>query len=138
MTFPLSSNLKEKLKLVYNIRKYTLKPYKDYLIYIYSEMTEIVKAKQFYFDDLVKDNILSFIPTKEYLKVGQFYNKMFFFDDETFRISEEYYSINIMKITKCYIYFLVDLQPDLDPFILQKKKKKDDKGEYVKFIEETK
>ena len=59
---------------------------------------------------------------------------MFFFDDETFRISEEYYSITIIKITKCYIYFLVDLQPDIDPFILQKKKKKDDKGEYVKFI----
>ena len=58
---------------------------------------------------------------------------MFFFDDETFRISEEYYTITIIKITKCYIYFLIELQPDIDPFILQKKKRKDDKGEYVKF-----
>ena len=100
-------------------------------------MTEtMTEPKQFYFDDLVKDNILSFLPSKEYFKVGQFYNKMFFFDDETFRISEEYYSITIMKITKCYIYFLIDLQPDIDPFILQKKKK-DDKGEYVKFIQRT-
>ena len=99
-------------------------------------MTEtMMEPKQFYFDDLVKDNILSFLPSKEYFKVGQFYNKMFFFDDETFRISEEYYSITIMKITKCYIYFLIELQPDIDPFIIQKKKKKkDDKGDYVKFI----
>ena len=98
-------------------------------------MTEtMTEPKQFYFDDLVKDNVLSFLPSKDYFKMGQFYNKMFFFADEFFRISEEYYSITIIKITKCYIYFLVDLQPDIDPFILQKKKKKDDKGEYVKFI----
>ena len=31
-------------------------------------------------------------------------------------------------------YFLIELQPDIEPFILQKKKRKDDKGEYVKFI----
>ena len=98
-------------------------------------MTEtMTEPKQFYFDDLVKDNVLSFLPSKDYFKMGQFYNKMFFFDDETFRISEEYYSITIIKITKCYIYFLVDLQPDIDPFILQKKKRTDDKGDYVKFI----
>ena len=59
---------------------------------------------------------------------------MFFFDYEFFRISEENYSITIMKITKCYIYFLIELQPDIDPFILQKKKRTGDKGEYVKFI----
>jgi hypothetical protein len=28
----------------------------------------------------------------------------------------------------------IDLQPDIDPFILQKKRKKDEKGEYVKCI----
>jgi hypothetical protein len=95
----------------------------------------MTEPKQFYFDDLVKGNILSFLPTKEYFKKGTFYNKIFFFDDDTFRISEEYYTITIMKITKCYIYFLIELQPDIDPFIIQKKKKKkDDKGDYVKFI----
>ena len=98
-------------------------------------MTEtMTEQKHFYIDDLVKGNIVSFIPTKDNFKLGTFYNKMFFFDDETFIISEEYYSITIMKITKCYIYFLVDLQPDIDPFMLQKKKRTDDKGEYVKFI----
>ena len=98
-------------------------------------MTEtMTEPKQFYFDELVKGNILSFMPTKEYFKKGTFYNKMFFFDDETFRISEEYCTITIMKITNCYIYFLIELQPDIDPFIIQKKKKKDDKGDYVKFI----
>ena len=98
-------------------------------------MTEtMTEPKQFYFDDLVKGNILSFLPTKEHFKKGIFYNKMFFFDDETFRISEEYCTITIMKITNCYIYFLIELQPDIDPFIIQKKKKKDDKGDHVKFI----
>ena len=98
-------------------------------------MTEtMTEPKQFYFDELVKGNILSFLPTKENFKLGQFYNKMFFFDDETFRISEEYYPITIIKITKCYIYFLIELQPDIDPFILQKKQRTDDKGDYVKFI----
>ena len=88
-------------------------------------MTEtMMEPKQFYFDDLVKDNILSFIPTKEYFKLGTFYNKKFFFDDETFRISEEYYTITIMKITKCYIYFLIELQPDIDPLYYKRRRGK--------------
>jgi len=67
-------------------------------------MTEtMTEPKQVYFDELVKGNILSFIPTKENFNLGTFYNKIFFFDGETFRISEEYYSITIMKITKCYL-----------------------------------
>ena len=50
-------------------------------------MTEtMTEPKQVYFDELVKGNILSFIPTKENFNLGTFYNKMFFFDGETFRI----------------------------------------------------
>jgi len=90
--------------------------------------------KKIYFDDLVKENILSFLPSKKYFKLGTFYNKMFFFDEENHKVSEEYYSINITKITRCYVYFRVELQPDIEPFILKKKKKKDEEGEYVAFI----
>ena len=32
----------------------------------------MTEPKQFYFDELVKGNILSFIPTKEYFKRGHF------------------------------------------------------------------
>jgi len=97
-------------------------------------MTETMKPKEIYFDDLVKGNILSFLPSLNDFKLGTFYNKMFFFDDETFRISEEYYTITITKITKCYVYFKVDLQPDIEPFELKKKIKKDKEGQYVSFV----
>jgi hypothetical protein len=66
-------------------------------------MTETIKPKEIYFDDLVKGNIFSYLPSLNDFKLGTFYNKMFFFDEENHKVSEEYYAITITKITKCYV-----------------------------------
>ena len=39
-------------------------------------MTETMKPKEIYFDDLVKGNILSFLPSLNDFKLGTFYNRI--------------------------------------------------------------
>jgi len=90
--------------------------------------------KDIYFDNLIKNNIFSYLPKNKF-KEGQFYTPMNFYDyDECDTIVEDY-TFTITKITKHFLYLKIILQPDDEPFILKKKKKSDKDGEYIKFID---
>ena len=100
--------------------------------------TEKVKPKEFYFDGLVMERILSYIPKPKNntFKVGSYYCKMMRVDTDTLKVFDDYFKIMITKITKHFITFTIDMAVDrIDkPFTLKKKKKIDEEGEYVEFV----
>jgi len=107
-------------------------------IKLFFGMTERVKPKEFYFDGLVMERILSYIPKPKNntFKVGSFYYKMMRVDRDTLKVIDDYFKIMITKITKHFITFTIDMAVDrIDkPFTLKKKKKIDEEGEYVEFV----
>ena len=107
-------------------------------IKLFFGMTERVKPKEFYFDGLVMERILSYIPKPKNntFKVGSFYYKMMRVDRDTLKVIDDYFKIMITKITKHFITFTIDMAVAwIDkPFTLKKKKKIDEEGEYVDFV----
>jgi hypothetical protein len=107
-------------------------------IKLFFGMTERVNPKEFYFDGLVMERILSYIPKPKNntFKVGSFYYKMMRVDRDTLKVIDDYFKIMITKITKHFITFTIDMAVDrIDkPFTLKKKKKIDEEGEYVEFV----
>ena len=101
-------------------------------------MTQKVKPNEFYFDGLVLERILSYIPKPKYntFEVGSYYCKMMTVDRDTLKIIDDYFKIMITKITKHFITFTIDMAVDTidKPITLKKKKKLDEKGEYVEFV----
>ena len=101
-------------------------------------MTQKVKPKEFYFDGLVMEKILSYLPKpkENTFKMGSYYCKMMRVDRETLKVIDDYFKIMITKITKHFITFTIDMVVDrIDkPFTLKKKKKLDEEGEYVDFV----
>ena len=57
----------------------------------------------------------------------------FFYDNETFKYTEETYEINILKITNKYIFLKITFTEDFEDLFLKKKKKTDKQGEYIEF-----
>jgi len=100
--------------------------------------TERVKPKEFYFDGLVMERILSYIPkpNNNTFKVGSYYCKMMRVDTDTLKVFDDYFKIMITKITKHLFTFTIDMAvTTIDkPFTLKKKKKIDEEGEYVDFV----
>ena len=90
-----------------------------------------------YFDDLIKNNIFSYLPKNKFKK-GQFYTPMNFYDYELHDTVVEDYKFIITKMTKHFIFEKNQLQPDEEPLIFKKKIKVDKEGEYIKFIDSFK
>jgi hypothetical protein len=89
-------------------------------------------SKNIYLDNLIKENIFSYLP-KNRFKEGVFYSPMNFYDYEINDMLVENYEFNIIKKTKNYIYLIIKFQPEDDEIKLKKKIKKDDEGEYITF-----
>jgi len=98
-------------------------------------MTQKAKPREIYLDGIVMDNILSYLPEppNNSFRLGLFYSKMMVIDGDKFKVYDDYYTILITKITNHFITFKVNFLSDDEPFILKKKKKVDDKGEYIEF-----
>ena len=60
---------------------------------------------------------------------------MNFYDYELHDTVVEDYKFIITKMTKHFIFFKIQLQPDEESFIFKKKIKIDKEGEYIKFID---
>ena len=86
-------------------------------------MTIQMKPKKYYFDGLVMENILSYLhkPVKKRFEVG------------SYTMCENGIDITVTKITQNYI-LVGNLYYGETPFTLKKKKKVDDKGEYIEFV----
>ena len=77
-------------------------------------MTERVKPRKFYFDGLVMEKILSYLPKpkENTLKMGTYYCKMMRVDREKLKVIDDYFKIMITKITKHFITFTIDMVVD--------------------------
>ena len=65
-----------------------------------------------YLDDLIKKNIFSYLPITKFKK-GVYTSPMLFYDNETFKYTEETYEINILKITSKYLFLKLLLRRSL-------------------------
>ena len=89
-------------------------------------------SKNIYLDNLIKENIFSYLP-KNRFKEGIFYSPMNFYDYEINDMIIENYEFNITKITKHFLFLKIKLQPEDEEIILKKKIKKDEEGDYITF-----
>jgi len=85
-----------------------------------------------YLDDLIKKNIFSYLPITKFTK-GAYTSPMLFYDNETYKYTEETYEINILKNTNKYIFLKITFNEDFEDLFLKKKKKTDKQGEYIEF-----
>jgi len=85
-----------------------------------------------YLDDLIKKNIFSYLPITKFKK-GVYTSPMLFYDNETFKYTEETYEINILKITSKYLFLKITFTEEFEDLFLKKKKKTDKQGEYIEF-----
>jgi len=74
-------------------------------------MTQKVKPKEFYFDGLVMEKIISYLPKpkENTFKMGSYYYKMMRVNRDTLKVIDDYFKIMITKITKHFITFTIDM-----------------------------
>jgi hypothetical protein len=89
-------------------------------------------SKNIYLDNLIKENIFSYLPKNKF-KEGVFYSPMNFYDNELNDMIVENYEFNITKKTKHFLFVKIKLQPEDEEIILKKKIKKDEEGDYITF-----
>ena len=89
-------------------------------------------SKNVYLDNLIKDNIFSYLPKNKFME-GIFYSPMNFYDNELNDMIVENYEFNITKKTKHFLFLKIKLQPEDEEIILKKKIKKDEEGDYITF-----
>jgi hypothetical protein len=89
-----------------------------------------------FFDELIKKHIFSYLPIKKF-KQGVFMYPLCFFYNCNFHssITRDNYHIEILRITKNFLFIKIILNDDFHTLFFKKKKKYDDIGEFIEFKE---
>jgi len=91
-----------------------------------------------FFDELIKKNIFSYLPLTKFKK-GVFMYPLCFFNNcnlhSSFTKPADNYHIEILRITKHFLFIKIILKDDFPPLFFKKKKKYDDIGEFIEFKE---